>query len=916
MHFLSFYKKHFVNVVPLSFRIYLQAAFFSGWCLVANAQVFKNTLDPESFLVETTSGLVPLAVGDLDGDGKPDLILHQRNTTSIQVRLHRDAPNASLSYAVTGIPSSIHIADFNGDQQPDLAIRGFSSSSNSSFSILLNTGGGTFSSATSYPVGNLPQHLTTGDLNHDGFPDIVVCNAGTFNTGSSLSVYLNNQSGKFYLYTTLPIDGMAQSAAILNNSQYYMGDIAVTNPYKGSVEFYTYNHANSFRLMESFYLGGGIEKIIACDLNQDHRVDLVVSNNFSNSISTLLYNGYLFDIQTYAVGYWPSALAAKDLNGDGQLEVVVTHPLSHFVSVLTNQGSGRLSPAKEYTSLGTPNQLSLDDWNGDGHTDILIPSPESQALAILLNKQGSGEFGHSSQLEATGYPRAIAAGDLNGDGLLDMALCVSSIYEEKVVVYLNAGQEKFRPPFTFPVGTKPIGITLGDFNMDGHLDIATVNETDRNVSVLLNQGNDTFTRTSWTLPVGSLPTAIQSADLNNDSRPDLAVTSAGTNQLSVFYNNGSDFDARVDYAVGAQPSSLTVEDFNNDGRLDMAVTNTGSNTISVLLNQGHRTFDISTPSLPLRPGPKAMTSGDFNGDSYQDLYVVNSSDNSVILLTNTGNGSFEYVRGYGANAPTTVVSADFNKDRIADLAVIQSNKQAIMLYQSRSNELATSASGIAGQDLTAMTTGDFNGDGKVDIAVTVGSSSSIAILYNYTPLADAPLPVRLLTLKALPKTSGIQIEWVTAAEENSRYFEVQRSLNRQEFTVVGQVPAKGYSLSKAYYELMDLNPVQEVTYYRLKTVDQNGHFEYSKTIAVKSVASDPYLRVANNPSNARQIQLWSMGYQQFTLRSLLGQSIDIRLIRQADGSILLTPQQALSPGVYLIEGRINDQYEQIKVVIL
>jgi len=128
---------------------------------------------------------------------------------------------------------------------------------------------------------------------------------------------------------------------------------------------------------------------------------------------------------------------------------------------------------------------------------------------------------------------------------------------------------------TVHVGTNPNGAAVGDFNVDGKLDLAVANAGSKTVSILLGKGDGTFQAPmNFSAPA---PQSIAVGDFNNDRRPDLAVVNMGTNSVSIFLGNGNGtFRAQATYTTGGSPNSIAVGDFNNDGHLDMAVINGGT----------------------------------------------------------------------------------------------------------------------------------------------------------------------------------------------------------------------------------------------------------------------------------------------------------------------------------------------------
>jgi len=189
------------------------------------------------------------------------------------------------------------------------------------------------------------------------------------------------------------------------------------------------------------------------------------------------------------------------------------------------------------------------------------------------------------------------------------------------------------------VGTTPLQLAMGDFNGDKKLDLAVVNSGSGSVSILLGNGDGTFTAGA-TVNGLRIPSTIVAADFNNDGFMDLVVTNQGTNSASILTGNGTGgFAVSGSFAVGTRPVAAVVGDFNNDGLPDVAVVNSGSNYVSVLTNVSvGGVASFLTTDFGIGSGPVFDAPGDFNQDGKVDLAIAQSnpvSNNVLVLLNNT-----------------------------------------------------------------------------------------------------------------------------------------------------------------------------------------------------------------------------------------------------------------------------------------
>jgi len=120
------------------------------------------------------------------------------------------------------------------------------------------------------------------------------------------------------------------------------------------------------------------------------------------------------------------------------------------------------------------------------------------------------------------------------DGKLDVAVCNSDA--NTVTIFLGDGTGNFTaaPASPIPIGNQPEAIVTGDFNNDGNLDIATANYGDDTVTLLLGNGDGTFTLAAGSpFAVGNNPTGIAAADFNGDGKLDLAVANLTDGTVSI-----------------------------------------------------------------------------------------------------------------------------------------------------------------------------------------------------------------------------------------------------------------------------------------------------------------------------------------------------------------------------------------------
>ncbi len=331
----------------------------------------------------------------------------------------------------------------------------------------------------------------------------------------------------------------------------------------------------------------------------------------------------------FPAGNSPQFVTNADLNGDGKLDLVVSNCASDSLSVLLGNGSGSFASQTSVIIGPCPVGVAIGDFNGDGKPDIASPNSGNSTLAITLGN-GDGTFGPvATSTPGGGAPRWIATADLNSDGKLD--LVIANRTSNVVSIKLGNGDGTFGPHVSYSVGSGPEEIVLKDFNGDNKLDFATSSATVQRVSIRLGNGNGTFGALST---IGTSEDTVEAGDLNGDGKVDLVSTS-GTNVAVMLGNGNGTFGPVSNFPVGGAPMHVELSDINGDGKLDAAATLPGSDTIAILLGTGAGSFGTPVP-LATAPGvPWRLTVGDFNGDGRPDLASsqVNGMAASVNLNT-------------------------------------------------------------------------------------------------------------------------------------------------------------------------------------------------------------------------------------------------------------------------------------------
>jgi hypothetical protein len=329
-------------------------------------------------------------------------------------------------------PSSVAIGDLNGDGKPDLAVTNADSRINT-VSILLGTGIGTFLAPTPFGVGTRPSSVAIGDLNGDGKPDLAVANFFSDN----VSILLGDGTGGFRALTPLVVGTHPVSVAIGDFNGDRKLDLAVVNQGIGTVSILLGDGTGGFRALTPLVVGTSPTSVAIGDLNGDGKLDLAVANFGSpSSVSILLGDGTggFRPAMDFPAGSGPVSVAVADLDGDGKPDLAVANS-SNTVSILLGNGDGIFRAPRSFGAGTSPTSVSIADLNGDGKPDLAVTNSANTPTVSVLLGDGTGAFGAPTGFAVSSGPVSVAIGDLDGDRKPD--LVVANQNSSTVSVLIN-----------------------------------------------------------------------------------------------------------------------------------------------------------------------------------------------------------------------------------------------------------------------------------------------------------------------------------------------------------------------------------------------------------------------------------------------------------------------------------------------
>ncbi|MGB4771162.1 MAG: T9SS type A sorting domain-containing protein [Chitinophagaceae bacterium] len=196
--------------------------------------------------------------------------------------------------------------------------------------------------------------------------------------------------------------------------------------------------------------------------------------------------------------------------------------------------------------------------------------------------------------------------------------------------------------------------------------------------------------------------------------------------------------------------------------------------------------------------------------------------------------------------------------------------------------------------------------GAVVVALAHNTTSDIGSTSEFSQASITTLlPVQFVSFKAELQSDKVLVSWATAQEQNASHFDVERSTNGRDFTKIGQVKAAGNSNVLVNYSFTDNNPVLGVSYYRLRQVDIDNRFVYTKTVIIRNEARSKAFTVWPNPVlDNVNVTLQSDKNQNLSLRVVdyNGRVVRSQVVNATRGVNQITVNMStLTKGMYVIQ---------------
>jgi hypothetical protein len=344
-------------------------------------------------------------------------------------------PNLFYKFDVLSVgkgPAHLLTADLNLDEEPDIIS---TNAKNSTLTILLGKGDGSFHAGLTIKVAIEPTMTTVGDVNRDEIPDLVVNSRGS----ERFLVFLGKGNGKFMRPIATKTGKVPLNIILGDYNEDGNLDAAVTLTFD-QIELYLGSGDGYFKKGETYLTGSRSFSGVTKDFNEDGHLDIALAASSSNASSIRLFMGNgdaTFEkSKRLAEQLVPLALVASDMNEDGKTDLVFASGQGDNMYLLTSKGGGNFKEPIIFSGGGGPFALTTGHFNHDKLKDVAVANSRSSNFSMIIrNPNGTFKFPTRDYVVDGGTPLAITSGDYNHSGMSDIV--VASNAKNTIEIYLQ-----------------------------------------------------------------------------------------------------------------------------------------------------------------------------------------------------------------------------------------------------------------------------------------------------------------------------------------------------------------------------------------------------------------------------------------------------------------------------------------------
>jgi hypothetical protein len=666
-------------------------------------------------------GPVSIASGDLDGDGRPDLVSADgsgRIEILFQAPANRTAWGRRLSAGAGFGAYMVRAVDLEGDGRDEVLV----ADPGTTAYLLRGVG-----EPEPLRQARSPRWITAGDWNGDGHLDV----ASASTDRGAVSILTGDGSGALSLRRDVVV-GDPHAVESLDHD----GD--------GDLDLVVGHGDQGFRHLDgsgdgTFLVQGLATGLPPCarfvhtgDFDGDGKGDIVLSclrNTPQGPIANVVagtsngdgsYSGTL-DLVTDGI----AAAAVADLTGDGVQDLALVAAGSRVLSIHPGKGDGSFRPEMPFGATGeAPLSVIARDVDRDGFPDIVTGNRGSSTLTVFWGQGGARFLAGASLIQgATGSSSAVA--DLDGDGAPDFFFARSS--PPGVDVFLRPGLEpSSSPSLAIPTAGAWSHLTVADLSGDGTPDLAGVTLADATLHVALLDVRGGVSR-EGSIPVGGFPAGLEAGRLDGGDTVDLAILRIASSDIAIFLSrDGGTLSAAPAVPTLDVARTLALGDADSDGHADIAVAADG--VLAIHHGSGDGTFSVERVLHQDQPrrAYTGLAFGDVTGDSLQDIVLAAGTAEVIVLRGNGRREPVEPIPIRVSSAPRSLHLADIDRDGLIDITTSNAGRTISIIINKGVDGLQPPIDwrGSLPPALDHVVT-DLDGDGLPDLVLFAAGSTYI-----------------------------------------------------------------------------------------------------------------------------------------------------------------------------------------------
>lgn len=661
-------------------------------------------------------------------------------------------------------PQAIHVADLNGDGDPDvLSVSQF----DDKLAWYENTGGGygqqqVISTSLTSSGSSSDQSVYAADLDGDNDLDVIAGSGpdekavwfenqigeGGDSDGFGPAQQITTSNGKVFAVTAAKIDGDKKADVVLGTGGsgviWFESKIGESGD-----DFSTANTINSSSLDP--------KALVLADVSGDSNPDVLYGG--LNEIAWHENTGSSFGgkntIESNILG--ANSIAAGDVDDDNELDLIAASSTDGEMLWYENtDGNGTFGSGTVIKSGSLFESVAAADVDGDGDEDVFaaIQNTTGDDRVSWFESQGSG-FG-TEQVITTSLLSPEDVATANVDGGSDVELLVTSKLDDKVAWFENTGggYGSPQPVNVWPDAILPRSVVATPIDTDADADVLVASQTDGKVSWYENtDGAGSFSAQQVISVDARRPQEAIAADLNNDTKPDAVVASEGGSQTGMlaWYENqtgegGADSDGFGPEQIIVEPGDVQqVEAADLDGDTDkdlVVVYGSFSQNVVWYENQIDEGSGFSTENSIASSlfNLRAMRVADLNGGGADVIIGYQSFPSTLSWFENDGNGNFSGEKVIDSDVggqinDLTSASLDSDTDQDLLLASAKSGGDGIVWYP---NQLGEGGDDFGGQNVISTAVqfpqsvyaADLTGDSNVDVLSASTGGDKVAWYAN------------------------------------------------------------------------------------------------------------------------------------------------------------------------------------------